>query len=172
MGSTSSSERRHVGRRRGWRLAEVGNRPWLGSVSSRKITCGALLLASLSVACGDDSPTLPTAPSPPTSQVARPGQPTVMPGNGMLTLSWTAVPGAASYTVQWRSGSEQYAEARRQVVMTPWATKAKLRRSISGEITNETGSARRLSRQNGTREASAARGRKEEVRNAAGVSRA
>ena len=44
----------------------------------------------------------------------------------MLTVSWTAVPGAASYTVQWKSGSEQYAETRQQSVTTPSATLTRL----------------------------------------------
>ncbi len=49
----------------------------------------------------------------------------------MLTLSWTAVPGADSYTVQWRSGSEQYAEARQQTVTTPSATSTGLTNGVA-----------------------------------------
>ena len=127
MDSTSSSERQIVGRR-GGRLPELRNRLWFGSAPSRVIICGALLLSALlSGACGDDSPVSPTAPTPPpTSQVGQPGQPAVTPGDGMLTVSWTAVPGAASYTVQWKSGAEQYAETRQQSVTPPSATITRL----------------------------------------------
>ena len=72
-----------------------------------------------------DSDWSPEAAGTPEAQVpppARPGQPTVTPGDGMLMLLWTAVPGAGSYTVQWRSGAEEYAAARQQVVTTPTAT--------------------------------------------------
>ena len=76
-----------------------------------------------------DSDWSPEATGTPQAQMpppARPGQPAVTPGDGMLTVSWTAVPGAASYTVQWKSGSEQYAETRQQSVTTPSATLTRL----------------------------------------------
>ena len=52
----------------------------------------------------------------------RPGPPGVTPGDGTLDVSWTAVPGAESYTVQWRSGLEEYSDARQQTVQAPSAT--------------------------------------------------
>ena len=61
--------------------------------------------------------TPPGVPAP-----ARPGRPSVMPGDGTLELSWPAVPGADSYPVQWRSGRLPYAESRQQTVDTPSAT--------------------------------------------------
>ena len=57
-------------------------------------------------------------PAPP----ARPGRPVVAPGASMLEVSWTPVPGAESYTVQWRSGSEGYSDTRQQTIATPSAT--------------------------------------------------
>jgi len=57
-------------------------------------------------------------PPPP----ARPGQLVVTPGDGMLEVAWAAVAGADSYTVQWRSGTEEYSDARQQTIETPSAT--------------------------------------------------
>ncbi len=59
-----------------------------------------------------------TGPAPP----ARPGPLVVTPGDGMLEVSWAAVPGAESYAVQWKSGSDEYSDARQQTVSTPSAT--------------------------------------------------
>ncbi len=39
---------------------------------------------------------------------------TVTAGSGALTVSWTAVPGAAGYKIQWKSGSEEYDPATRE----------------------------------------------------------
>ena len=56
-------------------------------------------------------------PAPP----ERPGRLVVTPGDGVLEVSWDEVPGAESYTVQWKSGSDEYSEARQQTVSTPSA---------------------------------------------------
>ncbi len=66
-------------------------------------------------------------PAPP----ERPGQPVVTPGDGALEVSWAAVPGAERYTVQWRSGSEEYADARQQTVATPPATLSGLTNGVA-----------------------------------------
>ena len=66
-------------------------------------------------------------PAPP----GRPGQPGVTPGDGMLDVSWTAVPGAASYTVQWRFGLEEYSGAREETVQTPSATLSELTNGVA-----------------------------------------
>ena len=39
---------------------------------------------------------------------------TVTAGSGALTVTWTAVPGAAGYKIQWKSGSEDYDPATRE----------------------------------------------------------
>ena len=70
----------------------------------------------------DDTP----RPPPPPSAPGAPGQPEVTPGNGTLAVSWAAVADADSYTVQWRSGSEGYAESRQQTVETPSVTLTEL----------------------------------------------
>ena len=49
----------------------------------------------------------------------------------MLEVSWAAVPGADSYTVQWRSGTEAYSDARRQTVATPSATLSGLTNGVA-----------------------------------------
>ena len=36
------------------------------------------------------------------------GPPTVTPGPEQLTVEWSAVPGAAGYKIQWKSGAEEY----------------------------------------------------------------
>ena len=66
-------------------------------------------------------------PAPP----ARPGPLVVTPGDGMLEVSWAAVPGAETYTVQWRSGSEEYSDARQQIVETPSATLSELTNGVA-----------------------------------------
>lgn len=66
-------------------------------------------------------------PAPP----ARPGQLVVTPGDEMLEVSWAAVPGAERYTVQWRSGSEEYSDARQQIVETPSATLSELTNDVT-----------------------------------------
>ena len=66
-------------------------------------------------------------PAPP----ERPGQLVVTPGDGMLEVSWAAVPGADSYTVQWRSGPEEYADARQETVATPPATLSELTNGVA-----------------------------------------
>ena len=66
-------------------------------------------------------------PAPP----ARPGPLVVTPGDGMLEVSWAAVPGAERYTVQWRSGSEEYSDARQQIVETPSATLSELTNGVA-----------------------------------------
>ena len=57
-------------------------------------------------------------PAPP----GRPGQPVVTPGDGMLEVAWTPVSGAESYTVQWRSETEEYSDARQETVSMPPVT--------------------------------------------------
>ena len=76
-------------------------------------------------------------PAPP----ARPGQIVVTPGNGMLEVSWTAVPGADGYTVQWRSGTEEYADARQQTVATPSATLSGLTNGVAYTVRVRAGNA-------------------------------
>ena len=76
-------------------------------------------------------------PAPP----ARPGPPAVTPGDGMLDVSWTAVPGAESYTVQWRSGSEDYSDARQQTVPTPSATLSGLTNGVAYTVRVRAGNA-------------------------------
>ena len=66
-------------------------------------------------------------PAPP----ARPGQVVVNPGDGTLEVSWMAVPGAESYTVQWRSGTEDYADARQQTVSMSPATLSGLTNGVA-----------------------------------------
>ena len=60
--------------------------------------------------------------TPQVSAPERPGPPDVTPGDGTLEVSWTAVTGADSYTVQWKSGSQEYSGTRQQTVATPQAT--------------------------------------------------
>ncbi len=62
---------------------------------------------------------------------ARPAQLVVAPGDGMLEVSWTPVPDADSYTVQWRSGTEEYSDAREQTVATPPATLSGLTNGVA-----------------------------------------
>ncbi len=81
----------------------------LGSLPS---TVAAGTPSSVEVTIRDAGPTPP----------ARSGQLVVTPGDGMLEVSWMAVPDADSYTVQWRSGPEEYSDARQQTVATPSAT--------------------------------------------------
>ena len=69
-------------------------------------------------------------PAPP----ARPGLPDVTPGDGMLEVSWTAVPGADTYTVQWRSGTEEYTDARQQTVQAPSATLSGLTNGVAHTV--------------------------------------
>ena len=57
-------------------------------------------------------------PAPP----ARPERLVVAPGDEMLEVSWAAVTGADSYTLQWRSGAEEYSDARQETVATPPVT--------------------------------------------------
>ena len=76
---------------------------------------------SVEVTISDDDPAPP----------ARPGLPDVTPGDGMLEVSWAAVPGAESYTVQWRSGSEQYSDARQETVQAPTATLSELTNGVA-----------------------------------------
>ncbi len=66
-------------------------------------------------------------PAPP----ARPGQLVLTPGDGMLEGSWAAVPGAESYTVQWKSGTEDYSDARQQTVRAPAATLSGLTNGVA-----------------------------------------
>ena len=72
---------------------------------------------------------------------ARPAQLVVTPGNGMLEVSWTAVPGADSYTVQWRSGTEEYADARQQTVAAPSATLSGLTNGVAYTVRVRAGNA-------------------------------
>ena len=76
-------------------------------------------------------------PAPP----ARPAQLVVTPGNGMLEVSWTAVPGADRYTVQWRSGTEAYSDARRQTVAAPSATLSGLTNGVAYTVRVRAGNA-------------------------------
>ncbi len=46
----------------------------------------------------------------------------VTPGEGTLVVSWTAVPRATGYKVQWKSGDEDYDAADRQAVVTDGTT--------------------------------------------------
>ena len=80
----------------------------LGSLPS---SVAAGVPSSVEVTISDDDPTPP----------ARPGPPAVTAGDGTLDVSWTAVPGAESYTVQWKSAMEEYSDARQQTVQAPSA---------------------------------------------------
>ena len=55
-----------------------------------------------------------------TPRAATPGQPTVTvtPGVGSLAVSWTAATGAGGYTVQWKSGSQNYNTSDRHAAVT------------------------------------------------------
>ena len=68
--------------------------------------------SSVEVTISDDDPAPP----------ARPGPPAVISGDGTLEVSWPAVAGAESYMVQWRSGAEEYSDARQKTVQAPSAT--------------------------------------------------
>ena len=93
----------------------------LGSLPS---SVGAGRPSSVEVTIRDDD----TAPP------ERPGPPGVTPGDGMLDVSWTAVPGAESYTVQWRSGLEEYSDARQQTVQAPSATLSGLTNGVAYSV--------------------------------------
>ncbi len=84
-----------------------------------------------SVAAGRPSSVEVTISDDDTAPPERPGPPAVTPGDGMLDVSWTAVPGAESYTVQWKSGSEVYSDARQQTVQTPSATLSGLTNGVA-----------------------------------------
>ena len=68
--------------------------------------------SSVEVTISDDDPAPP----------GRPGQPVVIPGDGMLEVSWTPVSGAESYIVQWRSETEEYSDARQETAAMPPVT--------------------------------------------------
>ena len=77
--------------------------------------------SSVEVTVRDDGPAPP----------ARPGPLEVVPGDGKLDVSWTAVQGAESYTVQWRSGSEEYSDTRQRNVTPPSATLSGLTNGVA-----------------------------------------
>ena len=52
----------------------------------------------------------------------------------MLEVSWTAVPGADTYTVQWKSGAEEYSAARQQTVQAPSATLSGLTNGVAHTV--------------------------------------
>ena len=79
--------------------------------------------SSVEVTISDDDV---AAPAP-----RRPGPIDVAPGDGMLQVSWEPVPDAEDYTVQWRSGSEEYSDARQQTVQTPMATLSGLTNGVA-----------------------------------------
>ena len=81
----------------------------LGSLPS---SVAAGMPSSVEVTISDDDPAPP----------GRPGQPVVTPGDGMLEVAWTPVSGAESYTVQWRSETEEYSDARQETVSMPPVT--------------------------------------------------
>ena len=82
--------------------------------------------ASVEVTISDDDV---AAPAP-----RRPGPIDVAPGDGMLQVSWEPVPDADDYTVQWRSGSEEYSDARQQTVQTPMATLSGLTNGVAYRV--------------------------------------
>ena len=88
----------------------------LGSLPS---SVGAGRPSSIEVTIRDDDPP------------ERPGPPAVTPGDGTLDVSWTAVPGAESYTVQWKSAMEEYSDARQQTVQAPSATLSGLTNGVA-----------------------------------------
>ena len=51
-----------------------------------------------------------------------PARVTVKAGDGQLTVNWWAASGATAYTVQWKSGSEEYGGSRQRSVATSSAT--------------------------------------------------
>ena len=87
--------------------------------------------SSVEVTIRDDDP----APPP------RPGQPTLTAGDGTLAVSWTAVPGAAGYTVQWKSEAEEYSDARQQIVETASATLSGLTNGVAYTVRVRAGNA-------------------------------
>ena len=64
----------------------------------------------------EQPPPPPLAPPPPAPRV------TVTSGDQQLTVDWGVVPGATAYTVQWKSGSEEYGRSRQQRVRASSAT--------------------------------------------------
>ena len=90
----------------------------LGSLPS---SVAAGMPSSVEVTISDDDPAPP----------GRPGQPVVTPGDGMLEVSWTPVPGAESYTMQWRSESEEYSDARQETVAMPPVTLSGLTNGVA-----------------------------------------
>ena len=84
-----------------------------------------------SVASGAPSSVEVTIRDEDTAPPERPGQPGVAPGDGMIDVSWTPVPGAASYTMQWKSGLEEYSDARQQTVQTASATLSGLTNGVA-----------------------------------------
>ncbi len=76
-------------------------------------------------------------PAPP----ARPGPRVVTPGDGTLEVTWAAVAGADSYTVQWKSGPEEYSDARRQNVGMPSATLSGLTNGVAYTVRVRAGNA-------------------------------
>ena len=81
----------------------------LGSLPS---SVAAGMPSSVEVTISDDDPAPP----------GRPGQPVVTPGDGTLEVAWTPVSGVESYTVQWRSETEEYSDARQETVSMPPVT--------------------------------------------------
>ena len=71
---------------------------------------------------GDSDWSEGAAGTPQVSAPERPGPPDVTPGDGTLELTWPAVAGADSYTVQWRSGAQEYSGTRQRTVVPPQAT--------------------------------------------------
>ena len=87
--------------------------------------------SSVEVTILDDDPPAP----------ARPGQPDVTPGDATLDVSWTAVPDAESYTVQWKSAMEDYSDARQQTVQAPPVTLSGLTNGVAYTVRVRAGNA-------------------------------
>ena len=73
----------------------------------------------LSWSSGDTVTLRLSLPATATTQVMGVG---VAPGDAHLVVTWTAVDTATGYTVQWRSGGEDYNTGDRQVTVTPGST--------------------------------------------------
>ena len=85
----------------------------------------------LSWSSGDTVTLRLSLPATATTQVMGVG---VAPGDAHLVVTWTAVDTATGYTVQWRSGGEDYNTGDRQATVTPGST---TRHTIEG-LTNGT----------------------------------
>ena len=91
------------------------------ALGSLPASVAAGMPSSVEVTISDDDPAPP----------GQPGEPVVTPGDGMLEVSWTPVPGAERYTVQWRSETEEYSDARQETAAMPPVTLSGLTNGVA-----------------------------------------